>query len=201
MITPTKRHLNVLKELINIGTGRSASVLNTMLQSHIVLQVPCVQLIPYNDLKYELKTLGGKWLAAVNMGFEGKFTGSTQLIFPTESASKLVAALVGEAPLPMDVDEIREGTLCEVGNIVLNGVMGSIANMLKLNFQYSVPNFMADSVDKLFAQNDAKSETVVLFARTNFKVEKLSIDGFVVMFFEVASLDELLKAIDNLIKP
>ncbi len=198
-ITPSERQLDALTELINIGVGRGASVLNTMLESHIVLQVPFLRVISYNDLKDEITRHGGEWLATVEMSFRGNFTGSSQLIFSTESASKLVAAMVGEEPINMDMDEIRGGTLCEVGNIVLNGVMGSISNMLKFDFSYSVPNFLEENADNLFAPDQKKTEMSILLARTSFQIERLNIDGDVILFFEVASLKILLDSIDTLL--
>ena len=47
--------LEAIKELCNIGVGKGASVLNTMLSCHITLSVPHVKIVSQNDFKEELK--------------------------------------------------------------------------------------------------------------------------------------------------
>uniref|UniRef100_A0ACD5GZE0 Uncharacterized protein n=1 Tax=Desertifilum tharense IPPAS B-1220 TaxID=1781255 RepID=A0ACD5GZE0_9CYAN len=51
------------------------------------------------------------------------------MIFPTESASTLVSLLTGEKPGTPDLEAVKIGTLLEVGNIVLNGVVGTVSNL------------------------------------------------------------------------
>lgn len=198
MISISEKQLDALKELINIGVGRGASILNTMLNAHISLQVPFVQVVSNLDFAREIRRLGGDKLASINMGFKGEFSGSSQLIFPTTSASRLVQALLGEEPDFMDIDAIRAGTLCEIGNVVLNGVMGSIANMLGLHFSYSVPSFLEESVENLICEDEDDCSLAIVLARTKFIIEDLDIDGDIFLFFEVASLEGLLDAIDRM---
>ncbi len=54
----------------------------------------------------------------------------------------------------LDMDALRAGTFCEVGNIVLNGVMGSISNMLNFDFDYSVPEYLETNSEN-FMKNKA----------------------------------------------
>ena len=143
----TKKQIEGLKELINIGVGRGASVLNTMLDSHIHLDVPSLKIMDSQSFAREIKKFGDHRLAAVELDFKGLFSGSAQLVFPTATASSLVTALAGEESVHMDMDALRAGTLTEIGNIVLNGVIGSIANLLKLTFDYSVPIYLEDTLD------------------------------------------------------
>ncbi len=195
-MNPTSEQIDGLKELINIGVGRAASVLNTMLDSHIVLQVPFIKLLNPADFKKEIEMLDKDQLAAVSLGFKGLFSGSAQLIFTTENASKLVTILAGEPDETEDMDSIRTGTLTEIGNIVLNGVMGSISNMLELHFNYSVPTYLEGTSEKLLNSNIADSDRTVLLARTRFLVEELDICGDIALFFEMSVFNKLLNAIE-----
>ncbi|QTA78080.1 Chemotaxis protein, CheC-like [Desulfonema limicola] len=197
-MNPSAEQIDGLKELINIGVGRAASILNTMLSSHIVLQVPFVKLLTSDDFKNEIDYLGVEQLAAVELGFKGIFSGSSQLIFTTETAHKLVATLVGDNPVDEDIDAIKAGTLAEIGNIVLNGVMGSISNMLQLHFEYSVPNYLEGNAEALLKPSiDSPARTIIL-ARTRFVVEKLHIDGDIALFFELIIFNRLLNAVNSL---
>ncbi len=198
-MNPTSQQIDALKELINIGVGRGASVLNSMVNSHINLQVPFINILSLDELRSEIESLGGDQLAAVGLKFKGNFSGTAELIFPTESASKLVTVLSGEDPGPSDLDTVRAGTLCEVGNIVLNGVMGSIGNILQLRLSYTVPTYMERGMENLTLSEDTGSDRAILLARTRFAAEELEIEGDVVLLFDVGGFGALLDAVDAFI--
>lgn len=190
--------LEAIKELCNIGVGKGASVLNTMLSCHISLSVPSVKIISSKDFAYELKLFAkDSNISAVSLGFQGKINGSAQLMFPTETASSLVAVLVDEAD-EMDMDALRAGTFCEVGNIVLNGVMGSISNILDLTFDYSVPEYIETAPDNFIKKPSVTDrDSHVLLARTCFNIDELDIDGDIGIFMEIGAIHTLIETIER----
>ena len=183
-MNPTPEQIDVLKELINIGVGRAAGMLNDMLQSRVLLQVPYVKIFTPATLQAEIEELGSEKLSTVRLTFKGPFSGIASLVFPPDSAGKLVDVLTGEEPGETDLDSIRIGTLTEVGNIILNGVMGSIGNVLEKHINYSVPTYLENNIGQL------------LLAHTRFSIEQLQIEGDIILLFEVGSFDALLEAID-----
>jgi chemotaxis protein CheC len=60
----TADQIDALKELINIGIGRAAGVLNTMLHSHIRLRVPVVEIFSPSALKEEMQRTEGETFSA-----------------------------------------------------------------------------------------------------------------------------------------
>lgn len=195
--SPDDLHIEALRELINIGVGRGASVLNTMLNSHIELSVTRTLIVSPEGFRQEMATQMKGRLSVVDMGFSGNLSGTANLMFPADTALALVQTLVGENMEGEDFDAVTSGTLREVGNIVLNGVMGSIANVMGLTFTYDVPGYLEGMAEKLFRHNLCSEKTIVL-ATTRFKVASLDVNGEIVLFFEVGGLDRLFKAIDNL---
>jgi chemotaxis protein CheC len=193
----TADQIDALKELINIGVGKAAAVLNDMVNCHISLQVPYIKILTPKTLKKEIEELGTHQVSAVRLGFQGPFSGSAALVFPPDSASKLVSALTDEEPGTTDLDSVRVGTLSEVGNIVINGVMGSISNVLKQAINYSLPSYVEDSINNLVTAEEAIHEATVLLARTRFIIELLHIEGDIILIFEVGSFDSLINAIDQ----
>lgn len=189
--------IDALKELINIGVGKAAAVLSEMVNCHINLQVPYIKILTPGELQAEIEELGKQHIAAVQLGFKGPFSGSAALVFPPDSASKLVAVLTGEEPGTLDLDSVRAGTLSEVGNIVINGVMGSIANVLKQQLNYSLPNYTEDRIENLLALNDLDPAITVILARTRFSIEQLHIEGDIILIFELGSFDALIAAINQ----
>lgn len=193
----TVEHLDVLQELINIGVGRAAGVLNEMIGCHISLQVPSINIISPWELHHELEErIQGEQVVAVRLGFTGSFTGTAQMVFPADSASMLVALLTGEEVGTPDLDSVKIGTLSEVGNIVINGVMGSISNVLQQRLDYSLPTYIEGSVDNLLPLPDFAANGTVLVAQTHFTIEQLQISGDFILLFKVGSFNALLSAID-----
>lgn len=197
-MTPTFSQLDALQELVNIGVGRAAGVLNEMIDSHISLQIPFISILSPVEVKNELeKRLGGDRISAVRLGFTGSLSGSAQLVFPTDSASTLVSVLTNEELGTPDLDAVKIGTLSEVGNIVINGVMGSISNLLEQHFNYSLPSYIEDTVERLLTVNGFGINVTVLLAQTRFTIEQLHVEGDIILIFKVGSFDVLLEAIDG----
>ncbi|MBN1219352.1 MAG: chemotaxis protein CheC [Anaerolineae bacterium] len=193
---PTPDQIDTLKELINIGVGRAAGMLNSMLQSQVLLEVPYVKIFSLLTLKEEMGKLGSQKLSTVRLSFKGPFSGVASLVFPPDSAGKFVDVLTGEEPATPDLDSIRIGTLTEVGNIILNGVMGSIGNVLDRRINYSVPTYIEDNIERLLLADGLDADTTILLAHTHFTIEQLCIEGDIILLFEVGSFDALLSAID-----
>ena len=189
--------LDALKELFNIGVGRSAAILNHMLTSHVYLTVPIVHILHFDELKTEMHSTGLSNVSAVNLGFSGIFSGSALLMFPQEGAVDLVNAITGTDINELDIDEIRAGSLCEVGNVVLNAVMGTIANVLKVQFVYSVPYYLEDKIDNLLNMDLDDKDKRFLVVKTRFNIEALDIEGDIILFFKVGSIDNLLEAVSK----
>lgn len=191
----TADQIDALQELVNIGVGRAASVLNEMVEARISLQIPYIEILSSENLKEQLETrFNEDYFAAVQLGFTGAFCGTAGLVFPTESASQLVAVLTGEEPGTPELDAVRIGTLSEIGNIVINGVMGSIGNVLRQHLDYAIPVYLEDTIENLL-KSDEKSEIAILLAQARFKIEQLHIVGDIILIFEVKSFDALLEAI------
>ncbi|MBD2039673.1 chemotaxis protein CheC [Microcoleus sp. FACHB-672] len=197
----TANQIDALQELVNIGVGQAAGVLNEMIESHIRLQIPFVKILLPVELQQQLEgRVNGQRISAVGLGFTGSFTGLAQLVFPADSADLLAAMLSGEELGTPDLDLVKIGTLSEVGNIVINGVMGSISNVLEQRLDYSLPTYTEGTVELLLNSGSLTSKAVVLLAQTRFIIERLHIEGDVILLFNVASFDALLAAIDRVVR-
>jgi chemotaxis protein CheC len=194
----TDTHLDALQELINIGVGRAAGMLNQMLDSRIVLEIPVVTILTLSQIQAELeKRFNGDSLAAVKLNFTGSFSGKANLVFPTESAATLVSLLTGEEIDSPDLDSVKIGTLSEVGNIVINGIMGSISNVLNQHLNYAIPIYMEDSIKHILSLEYASEETIFLLAQARFAIKTLEIIGDIVLIFEMESFGTLIRVIDK----
>lgn len=193
----TDKQMEALKELINIGVGHGAEVLNTMLQSHISLSVPDIEISNMKDLGTVLYPNFDSELSAVEMKYRGNFSGNVELIFPKEDAAKLVALLVGDDFPPEEMNELRSETLQEIGNVILNAVMGTISNIFSFSLTYSLPSYLEGSIDTLISQIDSEQDSFIICAKTRFTVADIQVEGTLVLFFSLYYFDELLKKVET----
>lgn len=195
----SEEQLDALQEFINIGVGRAAGMLNEMVESPIVLNVPVLQVFDSKTLEQALTTqFEDHRLSAVGLKFTGSFSGSAELVFPTQSASSLVSLLTGEERNSPDLDAVKIGTLTEVGNIVINGVLGSISNLLRRRMDYALPTYSEDTIQHLLSSNYSfVPDTVFFLAQAKFEIKQLEIVGDIILIFEMASFGVLLSCIDE----
>jgi chemotaxis protein CheC len=194
----TEMQTDALKEVINLGVGYAACSLNELVGTHVTLHVPEVSMLTFEEAKERFHEMGWGILSTVQLQFSGPLKGNVALVFPSDSAVKLVSLLTGDEGNNSDVDGIRAATLEEAGNILLNGVVGSISNLLHNNISFSVPYYSEEAglPARLVGWAEA-AEVHVIFARARFMVAKHEIEGEILLFFEVASLETLVAALDR----
>ena len=195
----TAEQLDALQEFINIGVGRAASLLTEMVDARILLQIPTLRIYQVKHLRQELvKQFASQKFSAVRLDFSGCLNGSAELVFPTESAAALVSILTREDPNSPDLDAVKIGTLSEIGNIIINGVMGSISNLLRHQLNYKIPSYLENTIDNLLLSDYPVTDgTVFLLAQARFTIEEMEIIGDIILIFEMRSFDTLLEAIDR----
>lgn len=193
MTALTTADIDVLTEVINIGVGRAAGSLSDIIGSHVLLKVPHVELLPFSKLKEVASRLGHERISSVIQKFQGAFIGSAALVFPPESAARLVSALTGDDISSPNLDSVRSGTLMEIGNIVINGILGTVGNILKCNLSFSLPEFRdINKIIELIHSDGFKGhDGFIVFAEANFAIKALEISGFIIILFETDSMDSL----------
>jgi chemotaxis protein CheC len=182
--------MDTLRELVNAGMERAATSLNQMLETPIELEIPSVALFKQEDLADSPRLFGDTTMSCVQIGFAGPVTGTAYLIFSPPSAARLVATLVGEhRPLAV-MNALMTETLKEVGNIIINSIIGTIGNILKLSIDLSIPHYLEGKLEDLLKPDTHPSSlTVLLLVRALFRAQEHKIDGSVFLIFEMNGAD------------
>jgi chemotaxis protein CheC len=183
---------DALTELVNIGVSRAAASLRKMVGEQVLLTVPSVDVMSGRaaaTLVGERETDG---LVAVQQTFEGVFSGRALLIFPEASSLALVRAVAGNDLSGDDLVDIENEALAETGNVVLNGCLATMANMLQRSLTLSLPQVLRGDGPSLFAATETElREGLVLFLYINFSIRHRDIRGYIAMLMDVPSLAAL----------
>ncbi len=184
---------------MNIGVGKAAAIMNTMLDSHVTLSVPVVRLLTLEKLLKEAVFPPDVAFSSVEMKYAGSFNGFVELVFDTVSAGKLVDRLSGVESMPVDdFDSLRSGTLCEIGNIVINAVLGTMANILDVSLSFSVPFYHEGRGPGFIDDFKVDSGSMVLLTKTTFTISELSVTGDFAVFFSFSSYENLRRGLLNI---
>ncbi|MCP1714234.1 chemotaxis protein CheC [Methanocalculus alkaliphilus] len=193
--------LDALRELVNIGVGKAAGILSEMTGSRIELSIPVIHLIRGDQYTEIEAVLGEEQYAAVRLGFEGAFTGTAFSIFPANSADILIAAITGDEPdhsgSLAHFHSIHAETLMEVGNILINGVMGSITNILGTRLIYTLPSYSEEPVARLIQEAGSDQRENIIVAQTRMFIHNLNIEGKILLIMGGRSLDILVRKIQE----
>ena len=95
------------------------------------------------------------------------------------------------------MDSLRESTLTEIGNIVLNGVMGSLANVLQHRITYSVPFYEETTIQSLVKPTPSDPTEIILWAQTKFTIQGYDLTGEILLIFDIPDLELLVHASAN----
>ena len=191
---------DALTEAVNIGIGRAASCLSEMVDATVLLGVPSVRLCTFADAHKHVSVHGSGPITSITQEFNGNLAGSAAVVLAQDDAITLAQLLHGTAPAATSLDICQQGILEEVGNIILNSVLGSLANLIKAKLSYGVPSFRNDGVGLQSlsrSDSDENSDRNVLMADTRFNVRERSIEGALLIVFDVGSVKTLIHALDT----
>lgn len=188
-------HLDFLVEILTIGAGRSSEILSEMLDTYIQLSIPSIKQIDMKDLNSELPYYFDREVSVIDLLFKGDVSGESKLIFPSESA-RLLGNILMDTKEDEDFESARIGVLTEVGNIVLNSIMGTISNYLKIRFDYQIPVFQ-NKLTRESLETLKNSRDTILLADTRFIAEEHSIQGDIALIFSMQSMQDLTTLMDD----
>ena len=184
--------IDALTELVNIGVSRAALSLREMVGEQVLLSVPTLELVTRSNAIALLGKSETNPLVAVHQVFEGDITGRALLIFPEAKSLELVRAVTGGG-LPLeDIVELEQEALAETGNIILNGCLSTIANLLQRNLKMSLPEVLRGDGSALFNLDPPPEDgDIVMFLYINFAVRERDIRGYIAMLMDMPSLTAL----------
>lgn len=192
--------IDALTELVNMGVSRAATSLREMVGEQVFLSVPSVAVTTPARAAELIGERDASVLIAVRQGFQGDFSGSALLIFPEKNSLELVRAVAGDHLSLEDILELEQEALAEIGNVILNGCMATIANLLQRRLTISLPEILTGSATELFNKTPSPLGEVVLFIHIDFTIRGRELSGYVAMMMDLPSLEALKQLVDEFIR-
>jgi chemotaxis protein CheC len=186
-----ERERDALTELVNIGVSRAAVSLRKMVGHPVSLTVPSLEIVSRAEAATLIEQREAGPLIAVRQDFDGAFSGRALLIFPERNSLALVKAVAGEDLSDSALDALEDEALAETGNVVLNGCLASMSNMLERRLTFSLPQVLRGNGPMLFSASEESPEGVVLFLYINFTIDQRELRGYIAMLMDLPSIEAL----------
>jgi len=192
--------LDALTEMVNIGVNRAAAGLREMVGEQVHLSVPNVALVSRDQAISTLAATEAS-LVGIHQVFDGDVTGRALLIFPDTKSLELVRAVAGSEMSLEEIIELEHEALAEIGNIILNGCMATLANMLQRNLKMSLPEILRGKPEIFFnLEPPPEAGEIVMFLYINFAIRQRDIRGYIAMLMDMPSMAALQVLLDEYIE-
>ena len=94
----------------------------------------------------------------------------------------------------------EQEALAEIGNVILNGCMATIANLLERSLTMSLPEIIRGSGLNFFDLSPSGVDDGILFVRINFTLKGREISGYVAIVMDFLSLEALRALVADFIR-
>lgn len=139
-------HLDILKEIGNIGAGNAATALSHLLDKKIDMKVPDVSVVTFDEMM-ELAGGAENIVASVFLRLEGDAPGSMFFVLSLKQATKFIHQMTGDDSFSFEKPPYSEfglSALQELGNILSGSYLSSLSDFTNLSLYPSVPSLSVD---------------------------------------------------------
>jgi chemotaxis protein CheC len=207
MVELSELEHDALVEIFNIGVGQAAAAMSGIVGEEVTMSVPSITFLSRSEAAQLLEqahrrngtaeTRDDARICGVSQHYEGAFQTEAILMFPEDKSLEIVRLMVGES-VPLDeLTEMEQEAMSEIGNIILNSCVGTLANLFQHELHGSLPVYQVGSGDEILDATGARAETVVMMLHIDFILEKHQIHGYVAFILDVTALHDLKEQIDR----
>ncbi|MHB8841682.1 MAG: chemotaxis protein CheX [Candidatus Aquicultor sp.] len=196
----TPKQKDMLERIIKLSTDSSAVALSEMTDKAIFLESPRLDIV---TLESVVGITGGAEVTAVSvfLMFEGEINGNMLLVFPGDSAFKLIDIVMREDRGGIqELDEMGTSVLGEIGNLVSAYFLSTLSDYTGLDLRPSSPMVAEDMVGAIISSAVMTLERApeeILYIETEIADETSKIEGYLMLFTDEDSLGSLLRAIET----
>jgi chemotaxis protein CheC len=146
-------HIDILKEVGNIGAGHAATALSKLLNQKIDLKVPDVRVVSFNEV---MDFIGEpeQQVASVFLRVEGDAPGSMFFILSIDQATRFIQYLTSDSSFSFEkqpYSELALSALQELGNILTGSYLSSFSDFTNLNLYPTVPAISIDMIGAIIS--------------------------------------------------
>ncbi len=187
------------QEIANIAMGQAADRLARLLDAFVILPVPKVSLMEFNDLHMAIAdSLNNQAVFTVCQGFVGSGVTGEMLLFFNDISFDELANLLGYQH--NEDDAIKNELALDASSVLTGSCLQGLGDQLGIKFIQSAPIIItSDNQNSTVINANSTLWKKTLTVAFNYSLEHLSIDCDVLLIFSESSVAQLHKKIDYLL--
>ena len=191
-------HMDVLREIGNIGAGNATTALAKLINAKIDMKVPKVEMV---DFQHLASIVGNEedLMIAVMVTLSVDVDGMMMFLMDKKSGTYLIEQMMAGSGMPVNEDfgELEFSVISEIGNIMTGSYLSALASLLNMKIDMSIPYLsidMAGAILSVPAIEFGKIGDEVLLIQTNFG-DNMEVNGYFLLIPELQSYEKILKAL------
>ena len=197
-----RKHLDVFKEIGNIGAGHAASALAGLLNRRISMTVPDASVVPFDSIPNILdgpETL----VTGVLIDMSGDLNGYILLILRMQDTIAMTSTALGE-PLRdvndpgFELSDMERDTILEIANILVGSFLSAISSFTGLRIIPAVPQMAVDMMGAIISISTIEYGMIgdtVLFLKTQLNDPADEINGHFFLIPDYSSYKMLVETL------
>ena len=187
-------HLDVLREIGNIGSGNAATSLSSMLNTTVDIEVPTISLINYDNVS---QYLGGKDREVIGLalGLEADIDGVMLHVVQPQFASRIINAFYPkEINTLADINEMDLSAVKETSNITTAAYVNSLAALTNMFINITPPVDYLDTVENVLKHASNRFDSIgnqVIYIDENLYIGGTEIKSSMILILQMESLKKL----------
>lgn len=194
----TSTQEDILKELINMSFGLSASLIGDMLENPAKLHIPEISNIKIEDFNAKIIELLGEddTFYLTKQRFLGSFNGEVLFVFDAHSANVFTRLLFQQEEISAE-DDIKASIL-ELTNIITSACIGKFCEIIHGETVFKVPSIEKRVISLMHSYPKSEGYDNVIVIKTALDLEEENILGHMFILLNNTMLEHLKQTIDTL---
>ena len=197
MVTLSELQHDALVEIFNIGVGHAARSMSEIVNEEVTMSVPSISFLNRTDAAAMLGNKKGERVCGISQHYEGAFSTEAILMFPEDKSLDIVRLMVGESVPLKELTEMEQEAMSEIGNIILNSCIGTLANIFSQELSGSLPVYHVGTSEEILSATGGQADNIVLMLHIDFILETHQIHGYVAFILDLTALHDLTEQIDR----
>lgn len=193
---------DILREIFNIGVGKASGRLSQLLHKRIIFDVARISFTQTKQWMYRrsAKLLGAQgWgelgtLMLTKIAFSNELEGRACFLVPSDKMRAIINLSLEEDFDPegsIGFTDVDLGVIKELGNIILDGIVAELADVLGKSLSYSLPTVRL--IEPKQPPEEQREEDVMsaISMGITYHIEGIKIEGAVIVALEPDSYAEV----------
>lgn len=185
-------HFDALNAMMQGATSRAEQSFCALISGAIQSAEPIVSVLKIDTVSVELLHLENEKFGVVAQEITGSLNAQVMLVFSQKNVLRIVNTMLGEEFDFDTLPEVESDVMGELGNIIMNACVSSIADKLQALIESALPRYCVLSAEEIVTQvKNQQHKNYALVSHFQLDIAHRPLEGKLFLLFTVSELENL----------